>query len=811
MNCEASEHTSVTLFGQRLRLLLLLAACMTVACFLTAVSSLAQSVATRSKQVITLDPPTGWELQEHTFDSQGNRLPEAPANFRRLGEAKAGEIGSIHTLTLRFAEATTVGHIKSTKDFRIEQGGSCVDGGKYEANATCTLLVRFTPQGPGNRLGHIVITSASPSAATSSVSGSGEILAAFGIGGNGYSPVINFIPSLITTLPGSYPANVGLLNGAQNLAVDGGDTLWVSDTGNNVVRNYDSSGKFVTLASGYSAPWGITVDTFGEAYFSRPAANTLQEIYDYGPIVTINGAGTGACTASTPCTLSSHTVTKPGELSMDLYNHMFFTEETEGGAFSTVQPLAPNLIFLYDPFPYQTVTQGPAAMDAGDNIYSFWTTAGNCQIVQQSLYNAENSFVAFNKIAGGHTCGFSGDGGLAGNAEIGTSIGQFAFDAAGDMYFSDSANQRVRRIDYTTGVIHTIAGNGTAGYTGDGGGSRAAELNNPTGVAVDSSGAVYIISNSAATGTAQVIRKVGPQGVLGFGNVGKGTASGVQIVTVTNTGNSAMTLTNVAITGPNAADFKVDNTTGTTCLLTAGSLLYAGQTCKIGVTLKPSGTGLRTATLTLVDNTINGNDSVSMSGLGTLPNATLKITAPANGASFTSGTAVTFSVSVTSASGPQPTGKVQFKVDSANLGSPATLSSTGTASTTVTGLTQTTHTLSFTYAGDSNYSAGGPVSVTITITAAVKIGFVSPLSGQTFASKTNVPLAVTLTGGAPAPTGTVKFSVDGNSVGAGTIVAGKAAVNTWIPTAGSHTVMAAYSGDKSHSAANASEKITVSP
>ncbi len=142
--------------------------------------------------------------------------------------------------------------------------------------------------------------------------------------------------------------------------------------------------------------------------------------------------------------------------------------------------------------------------------------------------------VAFIKIAGGRICGYSGDGGLAGNAEIGSSIGQIVFDAAGDMYFSDTNNQRVRRIDYDTGVIRTIAGDGTAGYTGDGGKATSATLHIPTGVGVDSQGNVYIIS-SAATG--QVIRKVRSPGLLGFGNQAKGAASAAQLFTITDTGD----------------------------------------------------------------------------------------------------------------------------------------------------------------------------------------------------------------------------------------------------------------------------------
>ncbi|UWZ86571.1 Ig-like domain repeat protein [Occallatibacter riparius] len=734
---------------------------------------------------ITLDPPAGLEMQAHAFDSRGTRLPEAPANFRRLGEGRVGEAADVHALTFRFTATTKLTGIKSTKDFRIEPGGSCAQGTTYQAKSTCSLLVRFTPQGAGSRLGHITLsTNLSPTPF------------AFGLGGYGYSPIISFVPSQITTLPGSYPSNVGLLNGAQNLAIDGSDTLWVSDTGNNVVRNYDSSATFKTLASGFSAPWGITVDTFGQAYFSRPASNALHEIYDYGPVVTISGSTTGACPAATPCTLSSHLITKPGEMSMDPYNHMFFTEQSSGGAFSTVQPVPANLIFLYDPFPYQTVTQGPAAMDASDNIYSFWGTSGDCEIVQQSLYNAENNNQAFTKIAGGHTCGFAGDKGLAGNAEIGTSIGQIAFDTAGDMYFTDSANQRVRRIEYTTGVIRTIAGNGTAGYTGDGGQSTFATLNAPTGVGVDSTGSVYVISNSASSGSAQVIRKIGPNGYLNFGNQSKGTGSGSLQLAITNTGNSTLVLSgNYIMWGNNTSDFKVLSI-ATTCPLTTGGTLYAGQTCYVGFQFTPTATGSRSAVFRLLGNTVSGTSDAILIGNGTLPVPTLAITSPTNGASFTSGTPVTLSASVTSTSGSQPTGTVQFKVDGANFGGPVTLSGTGTASTSVTGLTQTTHSLAATYNGDANYAATGPVSVSIVVTA-VKIGAsvsLSPTASTSGCAPMQFAVAVTSTS-STLPTGQVSILDGTRTLATGTLSNGKITLSTPHLGPGSHSLTAHYGGD----------------
>jgi len=693
-----------------------------MACALTPTAhaqSVQPNLSARSPQpAITLDPPTGWELQAHSFDGKGNRLPDTPANFRRLGEVHTGETGDLHTLTLRFAETTRISGITITKDFRVEKGGSCDTGNTYAKDTTCTLLVRFTPQGTGNRLGRVSIStnlSASPMA--------------FGLGGFGYSPIMSFIPAVINTVPGTYPASVGLLNGAQNLTIDGSDTLWIADSGNGLVRQMDSSGTFKTLASGYTGLQGIAVDTFGQAYFDVPSTGKMYEIYDYGPVVQASGAGTAGCPVATPCTLSAEALGTPGEMSMDPYNHLFFVDSHQGAAFSTVQPIPANLIFLYDPFPYQQSPSGAMAVDSGDNLYSLWGNGGVCEIVQQSLYNAENSNVAFTKIAGGHTCGFAGDGGLAGNAEIQNKVGQIAFDTAGDLYFTDTANQRVRRIDYTTGIIRTIAGNGTAGYTNDTAAATAAELNNPTGVAVDSQGSVYIIS-SAASG--QVIRKLGPNGYMSFGSQSKGTPSSSKAFVITNTGNSTMTLTSAQIVGGNAPDFKIDNT-NTNCVLTPGAVLYAGQSCRISVIFTPAGTGNRQAALKLLANTVNGNDYMTLFGIGTLPVPTLKITSPTNGQSFKSGTSVTFSASVTYTASPQPTGTVQFKVDGANLGSPVTLSSTGTASTTVSGLTQTTHTLSVTYSGDANYAAAGPVSVSITVTAAIArppIIVLKPMSGS---------------------------------------------------------------------------------
>ncbi|MGO9011944.1 MAG: hypothetical protein ACLQPN_17740 [Bryobacteraceae bacterium] len=102
---------------------------------------------------------------------------------------------------------------------------------------------------------------------------------------------------------------------------------------------------------------------------------------------------------------------------------------------------------------------------------------------------------------------FMGDGGPATAAQIG-SIQGVALDAKGNLYLSDTDNNRVRKVD-ATGIITTFAGTGTAGFSGDGGPANAAQLNLPYGLAVDAAGYVYI----ADLGNDRV-RRIGPDGTI---------------------------------------------------------------------------------------------------------------------------------------------------------------------------------------------------------------------------------------------------------------------------------------------------------
>jgi uncharacterized protein (TIGR03437 family) len=125
---------------------------------------------------------------------------------------------------------------------------------------------------------------------------------------------------------------------------------------------------------------------------------------------------------------------------------------------------------------------GPAAVaaDSAGNLYIADTS-------NQRIRKVTNGVIT--TVAGNGAYGYSGDGGPATSAQLDAPYG-VAVDSAGSLYIADSANNVIRKV--SNGVITTVAGNGAYGYSGDGGPATSARLYGPSGVAVDSAGNLYI-------------------------------------------------------------------------------------------------------------------------------------------------------------------------------------------------------------------------------------------------------------------------------------------------------------------------------
>jgi hypothetical protein len=115
-------------------------------------------------------------------------------------------------------------------------------------------------------------------------------------------------------------------------------------------------------------------------------------------------------------------------------------------------------------------------------------------------------------LAGVGTQGFSGDGGPATAAEIGPTNG-LAVDVAGNVYIGDVDNARIRKVDLE-GIITTIAGTGERGFSGDGGPAAEAQLSRPLDMVVDAAGSLYFVDATSGTLETDRIRKINADGTI---------------------------------------------------------------------------------------------------------------------------------------------------------------------------------------------------------------------------------------------------------------------------------------------------------
>lgn len=141
---------------------------------------------------------------------------------------------------------------------------------------------------------------------------------------------------------------------------------------------------------------------------------------------------------------------------------------------------------------------------------------------------ADRSWIITTAIGTGER-GFAGDGGPAGRALLNGPF-DIGFDRGGNLYFSDTFNHRIRRVEARTGIITTIAGNGGAGYSGDGGPAAGAAFNEPYGIALDRSGNIYVADRhnhcvrriDAASGIVTTFAGNGSAGYAGDGGPAAG-------------------------------------------------------------------------------------------------------------------------------------------------------------------------------------------------------------------------------------------------------------------------------------------------
>ena len=303
------------------------------------------------------------------------------------------------------------------------------------------------------------------------------------------------------------PATAANLNFPVGVAVDAGGNLFIADDQNHRMRKVTPGGVISTVAgngiagfggdggpataASLSFPFGVAVDAGGNLFIGDLGNQRIRKVTPGGVISTVAGNGTfGFSGDGGPATAAS--LATPSGVAVDAGGNLFIAEQgnhrirkvTPGGVISTV---AGNGIagFGGDGGPATAANLNfPAgvAVDAGGNLII--ADDGNHRI-RKVTPGGVISTVAGNGIAG-----FGGDGGPATAANLNFPAG-VALDAGGNLFIADNVNLRVRKVT-VGGVISTVAGNGIAGFSGDGGLATAASLTSPAGVAVDAGGNLFI-------------------------------------------------------------------------------------------------------------------------------------------------------------------------------------------------------------------------------------------------------------------------------------------------------------------------------
>ena len=614
-----------------------------------------------------------------------------------------------------------------------------------------------------------------------SLSPGGTIRTAVGTGASGFSG------------DGGAATSAALAN-PFSMASDATGNIYIADRDNHRVRRIDTTGNITTVvgngeqgffgdgglatSASLNTPTAVAVDKNGNIYIADSNNNRIR-IVTNGNINTFAGNGNAAYSGDGGAATSASLYTPRG-VAVDANSVVYIADtgnhvirKVSGGTISTVAGNFQQQGFYGD---------GGAAGSAGLD-----TPTGVAVDATGKIYLADSNNhrvrlltgASLSTFAGNGTAGFSGDGGAATSAAIDFPLG-VSLDATGNIYVADSNNNLVRRIG-GAGTIATVAGNGEQGFFGDGGAPNAASLDSVSGV-LPLGGSLYFADLNN-----QRIRAVDAT-ILMFADQIVGTQSPVQSVTVTNSGNAALALSAVT---PSSPSFTL--AASGTCGAIFPVNVPAGMNCTLDVVFDPLAVGLINANFMVVSNAAGSPNLITVSGTGLQDGTTLALVSSQPVANVN--TPVTFTATITPTTptaAPTPTGTVTFTDGATNLGSVTVTASA--ASITTSALTAGTHTITATYSGDTLYT-GSTANLMQKIIGPPNIQLVSSLNPST--PNVNVTFTATVSSSNGTPTGTVVFN-DGNTALSGALAinnAGVAAFSISTLAAGTHPITAVYSGD----------------
>jgi len=274
-------------------------------------------------------------------------------------------------------------------------------------------------------------------------------------------------------------------------------TFYIADTANNVVRivanglisNVAGTGTAGSSGDQLNGPQGLAVDSAGSLYIADTQNNRVRKVSG-GAISTVAGSGTAGFGGDGGAATSAQ-LNAPFGVAVDAAGNLYIAEFSNNrvrkvSTNGNIGTLAGNGVSGFSGDGLQATSaqlNGPqgVAVDSAGNVYIADTANNRVRKV------AANGVIT--TVAGNGAAGFSGDGNSAVNAQVGNPTA-VATDSVGNVYIADGS-ARVRKL-FLSGLITTIAGTGTRGYSGDGGSAPNARLNGPSSLAVNAAGSIWV-------------------------------------------------------------------------------------------------------------------------------------------------------------------------------------------------------------------------------------------------------------------------------------------------------------------------------
>ncbi len=471
----------------RLRPLQILTACVAVLLLIVAIRSVASQPGSY----------TGPPYLINTIAGGGpNDLPATSSSFTPLGVAR-DKSGNTY-----IAGISNVFEVDASGNLAIVAGnglrGYSGDGGPA-TQANLDVVSGIAVDGTGN----IFIADSENCVIREVIAATGIIQTVAGNGTAGY------------TGDGS-PATQAELDIPEDVFIDGSGNIFIADTVNSVIREVSAAtGIIQTVAGdgtfGYTGdgipateaelayPSGVYVNGAGNVFIADADNSRIRAVAAAtGIIQTVAGNGTAGYTGDGGLATQAE-IYSPGGVFVDGSGNIFVADSFNNvirevaSATGIIQTVAGNGTGAGTGTGGYSGDGGPATeAELNDPLRVLLDAAGNVVIADTDNYRVRQvSGGTIQTVAGNGTSSYSGDGHLATEAELDVPAG-ISIDSLGNVFVSDSDNNVVREVVATTGLIQTVAGNGTGSFSGDGGVATSAELDTPSGVAVDSAGNVYI-------------------------------------------------------------------------------------------------------------------------------------------------------------------------------------------------------------------------------------------------------------------------------------------------------------------------------